>query len=262
MEQLIRAALDREQVQLAYQPVVDLVDGRVVAAEALLRLRDAEGSPASAAQVVAEAERTGQILALGRSVLRTAALQAAAWRRELGRLVPVFVNVSALQVHDDGFVDDVLGALAAADLPPVGLSLELTESVLLTTDQAPLARLWELDRAGVSLALDDFGTGFDTLTYLLRLPATTLKIDRAFVAGVPHEERSTAIVDGVVALAKRCGLRTVAEGIETPAQAEHLAALGVYGQGYLLGRPASAAALGRWLAEGAPSRWSAATSED
>ena len=249
LENIIRQALEHDQVRVAYQPVFDLATGRIVGAEALLRLTDAEGRPVSALDVVSAAEASGQIVELGRTILQLCAAQACQWQRDHGFLVPVAVNVSAIQLRRSAFTAEVFGALDLAGVPPAALTLELTESVLLTSGSAGMDQLMVLRDAGVHLAIDDFGTGYASLTYLRDLPATTLKLDRSFVSGIPDDRGAMAIVRGVIDLATSFGMVCIAEGIETETQREYLAERGVLGQGYLLARPTNAASVSRLIAE-------------
>ena len=249
LEGIVRQALDHDQVRVAYQPVFDLTTGRIVGAEALLRLIDAEGRPVSALDVVSAAEASGQIVPLGRAILQISAAQARTWQLDHGFLVPVAVNVSAVQLRRRTFTADVLEALDLAGVPPAALTLELTESVLLTSGSTGMDQLLVLRDAGVHLAIDDFGTGYASLTYLRDLPASTLKIDRSFVEGIPDDQGAMAIVRGVIDLASSFGMACIAEGIETHTQREYLAARGILGQGYLLSRPTDAASMSRLVAE-------------
>ncbi len=250
VEDLIRAALRHDRVRLVYQPVFELSSGRVVSVEALLRLPHPSGHTLPPAQVVPVAEASGLIVELGRHVLRLATDQAATWLHRRGAVLPVAVNVSAVQLGRRSFSADVLSAISRAGVPASALSLELTETVLLHAGSDGMEQLRELDSAGVRLAIDDFGTGYASLTYLRDLPATTLKIDRSFVQGIPDSHSDMAIVAAVIGLAKNFGLTCIAEGIETPAQLEHLAARGALGQGFLLARPGDAAAVDALLLQG------------
>lgn len=250
MEQCIRDALEHDRVTLAYQPVIDLTTGLLVGVEALLRLKDADGATIAPFEVIGVAERSGLIIDLGWRVLQLAALQGGAWRDDYNVVVPVAVNVSAVQLGSADFPTDVLASVARAGIPAHGLTLELTESVMLGGTSPGSAQLHQLRAAGFELAIDDFGTGYASLSYLHELPASTLKIDQTFVSGVPEDRRAVAIVAGVVALARHCGIACIAEGIETEEQRAHLARLGVLGQGYLLGRPGPAHAIGVMIEQG------------
>lgn len=250
LERLIREHLANDTITVVYQPVFELASGQVVAAEALLRISDRDGHPIPPLHVVPVAEASGLIVDIGRRVLQRAARQAAQWRADDGVLIPVAVNVSAVQLSWAGFPDDVLAAINAAGVPPEALTLELTESVLLKAGSSGIEQLRELRDAGIELAIDDFGTGYASLTYLRDLPASTLKIDRSFVAGIPDDPGAMAIVSGVIGLADNFGMTCIAEGIETEAQRDYLAARGVMGQGYLLGRPDLASAMSEILRHG------------
>lgn len=243
------AALADDAIGIAYQPIFDLSENRIVGAEALLRLSDQAGTDFPAEQVVSAAEESGLIIDLGLRVIKQAALQSASWRAEHGLLLPVTVNVSAAQLELPGFSDDVLRAVAAAGLPAEALVIELTESVLLRKGSGGMEQLNDLRDLGIELAIDDFGTGYASLALLHHLPATTLKIDRSFVAGIPDDPRALAIVEGVIKLARNLRMTCIAEGIETENQRAYLAERGVLGQGFLLGRPGDRCAIDRLLSE-------------
>lgn len=248
-DRLIGDALDNDRISVEYQPIFDLATGLLVGAEALLRMTDAAGDRVAAVDVVSAAEASGRIVPLGRFILRVAALQSAQWQAQHGVLLPIAVNVSAVQLGSPGLLRDVLDAVEAAGVPPQALSIELTESVLLETGSGGITRLRELRDAGIELAIDDFGTGYASLSMLHELPARTLKIDQSFVAGIPDDRRAVAIVASVIALAKNFDMSCVAEGVEREEQRAYLADRGVLGQGFLLGRPTDGATLGRTIAE-------------
>jgi diguanylate cyclase (GGDEF)-like protein len=250
LERMIRTALDNESIQLAYQPIIDLNSGLLVAVEALLRLTDEAGRPLPAQEVISAAEASGLIAELGRRVIQVAARQSAQWRADHGVLLPIAVNVSAAQVGQPAFPRDILEAVEQAGVPPEALWIELTESVLLETGSHGMAQLRELSDAGVPLAIDDFGTGYASLSLLHALPACTIKIDQSFVAGIPDDHRAVAIVAGVIDMARNFDMTCIAEGIESDTQRSYLAERGVLGQGYLLGRPDDAAAIEQIIARG------------
>ncbi len=243
MQSVIRDALEHDRVELAYQPVFDLSTGLMVSSEALLRLTDAHGRQVPPRDVIPAAEASGLIIDVGRRVLQLAAAQSARWRDQHGVVLPIAVNVSAVQLAQPSFPDELFEFIRQAGAQPGSLSLELTESVLVEAGFGGMERLLGLSSAGVELAIDDFGTGYASLSYLHDLPATTVKIDQSFVAGIPEDERAVAIVNGVIALADNFGMSCIAEGIETEAQRAYLAARGVLGQGHLLGRPGRADAI-------------------
>jgi diguanylate cyclase (GGDEF)-like protein len=250
MESQIRAALDNDGIQVAYQPIIDLSSGRLVAVEALLRLTDDAGRPLPADEVIPAAEASGLIAEVGRRVIQVAARQSAQWRADHDVLLPIAVNVSAAQVGVPRFPQEVLEAVELAGVQPEALWLELTESVLLETGSDGMAQLRDLSDAGVRLAIDDFGTGYASLSLLHALPARTIKIDQSFVAGIPDDHRAVAIVAGVIDMARNFDMTCIAEGIETETQRTYLAERGVLGQGYLLGKPNDAAAIELMIARG------------
>lgn len=250
MERLVRRALDDDAIRVAYQPIVDLSSGLLVAVEALLRLTDETGHEVAAEQVVAAAEASGLIVEVGRRVIQVAARQSAQWRDEHDVVVPIAVNVSAVQLGQPGFRDEVLETIDRAGVPPASLWIELTESAVLETGAGGMEQLRELCSAGVELSIDDFGTGYASLSLLHALPASRIKIDQSFVAGIPADRRAVAIVSGVIAMAENSDMTCIAEGIESETQRTYLADRGVLGQGYLLGRPEDPAAIGRIIAHG------------
>ena len=238
LEQELHFALERSELRLVYQPVFDTLTGELLGAEALLRWDSAQG-PISPAEFVPIAEETGLVMPIGDWVLRMACRQAARWRRELGRGVPVSVNVAARQLTRPGLAAQVLVALGEAGAEPGDLVLEITEHGVLEDFAAAFRHLQEVRALGVRVAVDDFGTGWSSLSYLQRLPVDALKIDRSFVATLGVEGPSMAIVGSLVSLAHGLGLTVVAEGVETEEQLAELRRLGCDSvQGFLLARPA------------------------
>jgi diguanylate cyclase (GGDEF)-like protein len=241
----LRHAVARGELDLAYQPVVHLASGRMVAAEALMRWNRG-GEWVSPAQFIPLAEQTGLIVPMGWWALRSAVAEARGWYGRYG--VAVTVNVSAHQLREDDFVERVLATLTDVGLPGAGLVLELTESTLVTDFEAAEQVLHRLRAHGVRVAVDDFGTGYSSLSYLMALPVDILKLDRAFVSA---DRRQYAITGAVLQLAAGLDLTTIAEGIETEDQASALRALGCpLAQGFLYSPPVPApdveALLARW----------------
>jgi diguanylate cyclase (GGDEF)-like protein/PAS domain S-box-containing protein len=229
----IRRAIERDDIVPYYQPVVDLATGAVVAVEALARWHHDELGPVPPDDFIPAAESAGLIGELGEAVLRRACHDAADWAR-CGQRLHLAVNASAVQLVDPSFPGRVAAALAAADLPASDLSLEITETAALGDVDTALGTLERLRSAGIGLSLDDFGTGYSPLTFLKRLPVDSLKIDRSFIEGLGRDDSDDRIVAGVVQLGLALGLRTVAEGVETAEQCEHLQRLGCrLGQGFL-----------------------------
>jgi diguanylate cyclase (GGDEF)-like protein len=235
-EQLQRA-LVQNQFLLHYQPILDLQNRRIVAAEALLRWQDESGRQHSAADFVAAAEESGLILTLGEWVLNKACEQAQAWANA-GFPIRMSVNLSPRQFQATNLVEQVRHALLNSGLAPAALELEITESTAMDDPESSIRVLTEFKNLGVSIAIDDFGTGYSSLSYLKRIPADKLKVDKSFVDGVATDSEDAAIVRTVLALAASLGIETIAEGIEQETQMQALIDLGcTYGQGYLFSRP-------------------------
>ncbi len=246
VEQELAHAIGTGQLHLAYQPQLDLIDHQVVAVEALVRWDHPTRGTIPPAEFIPMAEESGVIVALGDWVLDEACRQAAVWSRT-GGPPRVCVNVSAVQVADPSLPGRVLDRLAHHGLAPDRIRLELTEHALAAPSAAHV--LGELSAAGIRLSLDDFGTGYSSLAYLRRFPIDEIKVDRSFVAGMTVSERDRTIVNSILRLGSEMGLTTVAEGIETRAQAERLTELGcALGQGYHYSRPVPAEHLDHWLA--------------
>src|SRR5947209_1791026 len=238
----LAAAIRGGQMAVAYQPLVDMRTGRPIGAEALVRWQHPDGirTPDS---FIGLAEDTGLITELGMLVLRDACTQAASWAAavpEAAELL-VTVNLSGRQLADPAIVGSVAEALADSGLDPRRLVLEITETVLMQDRDAAAATLWELKSLGVRIAIDDFGTGYSSLAYLRRFPIDMLKVAREFVDGLGRDANDDAITRAIVDLAGTLGLLTIAEGIETTQQSEHVAALGCdLAQGFLYSRPVDA----------------------
>ena len=235
----LHRSVERGELALLYQPVVDLASDRVVSAEALVRWDRPGHGRVRPDLFVPLAEETGFVVEMGRWVLEQACRDAAAWQRSDGMAgAGVHVNVSVRQLVAPEVLAHVADALAGSGLLPHLLTLEITESVFADDTDRVLAVLHELASWGVRLALDDFGTGYASLSYLQRLPLHTLKVDKSFVDDVADRGRGEALVDVSVRLAEALGMETVAEGVETAEQAHTLRFLGCrWAQGYLFARP-------------------------
>ena len=244
----LRLAIARNELQLVYQPIVT-ADGRQLRkVEALLLWHSAQLGTVPPDRFIPVAEDSELIVELGNWVLHAACRQLAQWQGAMGELV-VSINVSARQLLDPGFADQVRRALDAHGLPARQLELELTERVLLDdTDKVQVA-LSRLKSLGVSLSLDDFGTGYSSLAYLARFRLDTLKIDRSFVLQIEHNERGRNLAAAIVAMGASLGMEVVAEGVETAQQAAILQEMGCrYLQGYHIARPMAAPALAETMA--------------
>jgi diguanylate cyclase (GGDEF)-like protein len=243
----LQAAFNHQSLFLVYQPQVDLSTGVTVAAEALLRWRTAEGKFIPPDQFIPVAEQSGLIVPIGNWVLRTA-LRALASIRAQGIRLRMAVNVSPLQFAQPEFLAGVDDALLNAGVAPEDLELEITESVAVMGMDRVAALLGQIKSRGISVAIDDFGTGFSSLSYLDRLPADCLKIDRAFVTALDSTCTGARIAEMIVPLGQRLGMRVLAEGVETETQALLLRALGCDEvQGYLFAKPMPLDELTRWL---------------
>jgi diguanylate cyclase (GGDEF)-like protein/PAS domain S-box-containing protein len=237
----LHRAVENEEFELHYQPVVTLDDGILVGAEALVRWRHPVRGLVFPNDLIERAEETGLILPLGGWVLNEACRQAAAWRQVFDVDLTVAVNVSGRQLREHDFVTCVRDALTKTQLPAEALCLEMTESILMEREDDAIAMLTKLRHDGVHLAIDDFGTGYSSLNALRRLPVDLVKIDRSFVTNLPHDEEDASIAWTIVHLAHRLGLTVLAEGIESVEQRDALRDLGCdQAQGYLFGRPMSA----------------------
>jgi diguanylate cyclase (GGDEF)-like protein/PAS domain S-box-containing protein len=236
----LRAAIERSELRLVYQPTIDLRTGRVTGTEALVRWDHPRRGTIAPLDFIPLAEETGLIVPIGAWVLNEACDQLRRWKDSLGVLAPraVSVNLSGRQLAHGRLADVVAAALDRSGLDPSSLCLELTESALMDDAAGALEVLGELRDLGVRLSVDDFGTGYSSLLYLRRLPVSELKIDRIFVAGLGRNPEDTAIVEGVIALGHALKLTVVAEGVETADQAESLRHLRAeVGQGYYWSRP-------------------------
>ncbi len=239
-ERELRHALDRDELELQYQPVIALGSGEIVGLEALVRWRHPERGLLDPGDFVSVAEDSGLIEPIGRWVQEAACRQALGWHdlRPDHRPFDISVNLSARQVAHRDLADSVREVLTRTGLEPVNLRLEVTESVLVEESASATATLEALSEIGVRLVLDDFGTGYSSLAYLNRFPFDALKIDRSFVEGLGREQERTAIVEAVIGMARALSLDAIAEGVENEAQLAELRRLGCdYAQGHLFSRP-------------------------
>jgi diguanylate cyclase (GGDEF)-like protein len=244
LEHDLRRAIDRSELRLHYQPIVELATGRIVGMEALLRWLHPTRGVVPPLSFIPLAEETGLILPIGRWVLETACRQVREWQRRYpaARDLVVSVNLSARQFAMADLVSTVAAILDHTGLDPASLELEITESIVMDQSEASVERLRALRGLGVQLVLDDFGTGYSSLSYLRRLPLDTIKVDRSFVSGLGLDGREATvdlpIVQAVVSLAHGLGISVVAEGIEGPGQLACLRDLDCdRGQGYHFARP-------------------------
>jgi diguanylate cyclase (GGDEF)-like protein len=247
----LRRALALKQLEVEYQPQIELVSNRIVGFEALIRWHHPQRGRVSPADFIPLAEEIGVIVPIGEWVLRTACKQAAGWAEPLS----IAVNLSPVQFRDGKLVAMVTSALAQSGLPASRLEMEITEGALLDDSDDVLRVVGGLRALGVRVSMDDFGTGYSSLGYLQRFPFDTVKIDQCFVRGIDADPARRAIVRAITSLALALGMKTTAEGVETQAELDCVRAEGCTSvQGYLTGRPQSADAAAALVAFAFPLR--------
>ena len=254
LEDDLRQALERDELELYYQPLVDLDERRIVAVEGLVRWRHPRKGVVLPGEFVAVAEESGLIVPLGRWVLLEACRQLARWTADPAIDLPCLtVNLSGRQLAEASLPDELEAILRQTGVPPERLGLELTESVLMGETSSPTAVLQSLKDLGVRLMLDDFGTGHSSLNHVKRFPIEAIKVDRAFIAGVAEDEGDRHILRAIVSMASAMDVAVIAEGVESSEQARWLRHLGIkLVQGYAFGRPAPAATIEALLRDGLP----------
>ena len=251
IENQLRKSIENNELELHYQPKFGIKGRDIIGVEALVRWRDEDGAFIPPGQFIPIAEESGLITPLGDWVLQEACRQVRRWQKELGKDVEVAVNISSQQFYHCDLKKTVMQALFEASIRPNLLQLELTESLLMRDVREVVETLTELKDAGISLAIDDFGTGYSSLSYLKRFPLDALKIDRSFVKDLSGNNDDAAICAAIIAMAHQLGLQVIAEGIETEEQLEYLRMNGCdMGQGFLLGKPMTAADFAAVLTEG------------
>ena len=252
----LRAALAQAEFVVQYQPIVGVRERRTVACEALVRWRRPDGVIVPPGRFIPLAEDSGLIVPLGAQVMRKACRQLAQWSAGDPAPLNVSINLSPRQLHDPELVATLQAALAGSALPASRVELELTESMLVVGGADVEAILARLKALGVSLTLDDFGTGYSSLAYLRRFQIDCLKIDQSFVRGITDHPADETIARTIVSLARSLNMQTVAEGVETAAQAALLASMGCdYLQGYWFARPMFAADFEAWRAKPLDFAW-------
>ena len=250
LERELQYAIEHDELCLYLQPQVD-AERQVIGAEALIRWQHPTRGMVSPERFIPVAEQTGLILPLGHWVLKGGCRLLGEWRHMPGfQDLKLSLNISVRQFQQPDFAEQVLALIQCYDAPPVRLTLELTESLLLSDTDSTIKKMEQLQRVGISFALDDFGTGYSSLSYLKVLPLDTLKIDIAFVRDLTLNMQATPIAATIITLAESLGLRVVAEGVETDEQRVVLARLGchIY-QGYLFGRPSTVKAFSNAIVE-------------
>lgn len=237
----LRHALESGELSVYYQPLVNIATGRLESLEALVRWNHPEKGQISPATFIPLAEETGLILPLGEFVLRTVCEQTVLWQREGVPVVPVAVNVSAIQLQSQHMWKLVRRILRETGMQPQHLALEITESALMKDAQGKIKHLHGLRRDGIAIELDDFGTGYSSLSHIKQLPIDTIKIDRSFIHQIDRNPQDEAIVKAILTMARSLNLKVVAEGVETETQLDILRQQGCeVAQGYFFSRPVPA----------------------
>ncbi len=253
LETDLRHALERGELELRYQPEVDIASGHVTAVEALVRWQHPRHGLLRPDVFVPLAEESGLILMLGIQVLRAACRQARAWMETLAEAPVVSVNLSARELTHPTLVADVRAILAETGLDPALLRLEITETAAMQDTEATTSTLAALRALGVRIAVDDFGTGYSSLSYLRRLPVDTLKVDRSFVTATDHDPQAVTILQAITALGRALGLEVTAEGVETEEQCQRVRTAGcTSAQGFYFAQPLTAEAITCLLREQRP----------
>lgn len=237
LESDLRGALEKRELAVHYQPIVSLASGHIAGFEALLRWRHAELGMIPPQSFIGLAEETALIVPIGRWVLEQACRDLVRFQAHARDDLSMSVNVSGRQFAEPAFIGEIANVLAATGIAPETLKLEITESVLMDSRSERLRWIEQCKRLGTLIALDDFGTGFSSLSYLVRFPIDTLKIDRSFVAAMHEDPRSLKVVRMINQLAHNMDFDVVAEGIEEPEQQKELARMGCeLGQGFLFSK--------------------------
>ncbi len=250
LENELRYALERNELELYYQPIVALQSDVITGFEALVRWRHPERGMIAPSEFIPIAEEIGLMLPIGKWVLEAACRQLRTWHLQFPQqpALTMSVNISGLQFAAPDFVEQIAAILAAAELDPATLRLELTESVWINSTPAAITLFQQLNKMGIQLHIDDFGTGYSSLAYLQYFPVRMLKIDRTFLNKMSEDNNNQDLVRAVIAMAHDLGMETVAEGVETVEQLRQLKLFGCnYGQGYLLSRPVDRASIEQLL---------------
>jgi EAL domain-containing protein (putative c-di-GMP-specific phosphodiesterase class I) len=222
IESALNLAIEKNEIFLYYQPLIDAVTSRIIGVEALIRWQHPEWGFVPPSKFIPIAEDSGQIGKIGDWVLRTASKQNANWQAAGLSIVPVAVNLSVVQFRQSDFCEAVQNALSSNGLDPTMIELELTESITMENSVFAIDMLERLHAAGFGLSIDDFGTGYSSLAYLKRFKIDKLKIDQSFVRDINKSSQDNAIVSAIIDLAKNLGFKTIAEGVETQQQVDFL----------------------------------------
>ena len=247
MEAALRHGLEKEEFLLFYQPQIDIITGKIIGAEALIRWQTENREIISPAKFIPLAEENGIIIPLGEWVIYTACAQNRLWQEKYGSNITISVNVSPLQMKQPNFVEKIKKILITTELEASYLELEITEGMLMENRIEILNKIDTLKDMGIKIAIDDFGTGYSSLGYLKRFPIDKLKIDQRFIRDIPIEDNG-AIAKVVIALRKSLNMKVIAEGVETKSQVEFLKNnMCDEIQGYFYGKPMPASDFEKYL---------------
>lgn len=238
LENALHHALERNELELYYQPQIETKTGRIVGMEALIRWNHPEQGVISPGVFIPLAEETGLIIPIGEWVLETACLRNKSWQEAGAPKVRVAVNLSAAQFYQEEIVDKVKSVLETSGLAAECLELEITESIAMHSVDRVIETFRELHKVGIQVSMDDFGTGYSSLSYLKHFPIKRLKIDQSFIRGIPSRADDAAIASSIIVMAHSLGLQVLGEGVETEEQRQFLAERGCDEmQGYLFSKP-------------------------
>lgn len=248
LEEGLRVAVEEEQFELYYQPLIDMVHERVIGAEALIRWNHPERGLVPPMEFIGAAEVSGHIIPMGEWALMTACRQAQAWKNAGLPPMRMAVNVSARQFAHANLLDCVKAAIEETGIPPDCLELEINEGMVMSDTEEVIEKLQALRDLGIQLAIDDFGTGYSSLSYLKRLPVDRLKIDQSFIRDIDTDKDDESITEAIITMGQSLKLAVIAEGVETAEHVRHLLRKGCSeGQGYFYNRPVPAAEFAEWV---------------
>jgi EAL domain-containing protein (putative c-di-GMP-specific phosphodiesterase class I) len=238
IEKGLRRALQNNELEIYYQPQIDIINNKIKGFEALLRWTSSELGGISPAEFIPVAEQSGLIIPMGDWLIKTVYLQNNLWKSKGYLYDTIAINLSAIQLQNDKFEETLKNIIAETKINPRFVELEITESILMKDFDNSVKLLTEIRDLGINIALDDFGTGYSSLSYLKQLPINTLKIDKSFIDNIVTNERERAIVDGIIQLAQKIDLDVIAEGVETKEQIKLLQSMGCNQiQGYYFSKP-------------------------
>jgi len=241
---MLKAAISNKELKLVYQPKIDLASGSVVGVESLIRWPGAHGRPP--AEFIPFAEKTGLIGEITIAILEEAIAQCKNWL-DAGEEIPVSINISARNLYDSNLTELLVSTCSRYALPPSMVTIEVTESSIMSRPETAIQKLHELREYGFGIALDDFGTGYSSLAYLKNIPATELKLDRSFVIEILENKTDHDVLESVIALSAKLGLTSVAEGVETKLIVDELQRIGCSTiQGYYYSKPLPPVDYFRW----------------